>query len=392
MPVWHDRTRKWRESGELVVIGITQEQHPVRCRLFAQWHGIEWPILWDPFNTTNARVVPRFTLVDEHGVVRSRRPNPATIESEFLKVKFPSPGKSGAKGSHDPVLVDYAKAKGSAKAYWQALSDLTWSPDEKIVPAFAALEKAVKRMPEDAAAQFRLGVALRMRHDSKHREPGDFQAAVDQWGKALSMNPNQYIWRRRIQQYGPRLDKPYPFYDWVDKAVADIRARGEKPVQLTVPLSGAEIARPAKGLDAPAAVEDPDPDGKIQRAKKDWIQVDTTVAFDTKRRLPAARVHLVFAPNAGEDVHWNNEAEPMKLWISSDGLPEGTTLGQRLMELANASTATSGERQRFAFEVHLPEGAGGTHRLTGYALFNACKTAEGQCVYLRRDFQVELSP
>jgi hypothetical protein len=39
------------------------------------------------------------------------------------------------------------------------------------------------------------------------------QKAVQYWTMALDMDSNQYIWRRRIQQYGPRLEKPYSFYD-----------------------------------------------------------------------------------------------------------------------------------------------------------------------------------
>ena len=64
---------------------------------------------------------------------------------------------------------------------------------------------------------FRLGVAYRKWFDEK-KDIAFFDQAVEQWGKALAMQPNQYIWRRRIQQYGPRLIKPYPFYDWVEAA------------------------------------------------------------------------------------------------------------------------------------------------------------------------------
>ena len=63
------------------MLGITQEQHPARCRLFAQWHGIDWPILWDPFNLTGSEAVPRFTLVDEHGVVRVARARPDDLDA-----------------------------------------------------------------------------------------------------------------------------------------------------------------------------------------------------------------------------------------------------------------------------------------------------------------------
>ena len=52
MPVWHGLTKELVERGELVVIGITQEQHPDRCALFARWKGLDFPILWDPFNLT----------------------------------------------------------------------------------------------------------------------------------------------------------------------------------------------------------------------------------------------------------------------------------------------------------------------------------------------------
>ena len=52
-----------------------------------------------------------------------------------------------------------------------------------------------------------------MRHDSGFRRIGDFANAVNAWSQARNADPNQCIWRRRLQQYGPRLAKPYPFYD-----------------------------------------------------------------------------------------------------------------------------------------------------------------------------------
>ena len=57
-PVWHELTAPLRASGELVLVGITEEQHPDRCALFAQWQGFDWPILWDPFNLTRSAAVP----------------------------------------------------------------------------------------------------------------------------------------------------------------------------------------------------------------------------------------------------------------------------------------------------------------------------------------------
>jgi len=52
-----------------------------------------------------------------------------------------------------------------------------------------------------------------MRYDSLRRREGDLQKALTSRQDAQDSNPNHYIWRRRIQQYGPRLDKPYPFYE-----------------------------------------------------------------------------------------------------------------------------------------------------------------------------------
>ena len=113
---------------------------------------------------------------------------------------------------------------------------------------------------------FRLGVAHRMRHESAGRRPGDFQAAIDAWGRALELDPNQYIWRRRIEQYGPRLTKPYAFYDWVVPAKAEISRRGETPVPLAVEPYGSELAGPVRDVVAEASVPlEPDPKGQIHR-------------------------------------------------------------------------------------------------------------------------------
>ena len=72
--------------------------------------------------------------------------------------------------------------------------------------AIDAYSHAVKLNPSDKNALFRLGVADRIRHESARRRPGDFQAAIDAWGRALWLDPNQYIWRRRIEQYGIACD------------------------------------------------------------------------------------------------------------------------------------------------------------------------------------------
>ena len=47
-------------SGDVQLLGVIQEQHPERCRLFAQWHQIDWPILHDPVNLLGNEAVPIF--------------------------------------------------------------------------------------------------------------------------------------------------------------------------------------------------------------------------------------------------------------------------------------------------------------------------------------------
>ena len=138
---------------------------------------------------------------------------------------------------------------------------------------------AVKLDPKNALALFRLGVCHRLRYDSAARSLGDFQLAVDHWGQALDLDPNQYIWRRRIQQYGPRLDQPYSFYDWVTEAEKAIVARGEKPVKLSVRPTGAEIAYPVKSFPAAKGDSKPlDPDGRILRDTEGLVQAEVVMA------------------------------------------------------------------------------------------------------------------
>lgn len=70
MPVWHDVTRKLRDEGRIQLVGVIQEQHPDRCKLFMQWKQMDWPVLVDPLNLLEVGVVPLALLVDENGIVR----------------------------------------------------------------------------------------------------------------------------------------------------------------------------------------------------------------------------------------------------------------------------------------------------------------------------------
>ena len=195
--------------------------------------------------------------------------------------------------------------------------------------------------PADKNARFRLGVAHRMRHESAGRRPGDFQAAIDAWGRARKLDPNQYIWRRRIEQYGPGLAKPYAFYDWVVPAKAEISRRGETPVPLTVEPYGSELVgpcprRPCRGVGPiRAGSEGPDPPGTSNGSSRPrWSSC-------WRGSAPARplRVHLTFRPVRPHKARWNNESTPLRVWVAG---AEGWTIASRLLECAAGRPARVG--------------------------------------------------
>ena len=88
MPVWHERALEWVKDGRLVLLGVTQEQHADRCRLFSQWKKFDWPILHDPINVLEPIAVPIVVAIDEHGIIRAVGPRPETLAAGFLEKAF----------------------------------------------------------------------------------------------------------------------------------------------------------------------------------------------------------------------------------------------------------------------------------------------------------------
>jgi tetratricopeptide (TPR) repeat protein len=401
VPVWHKATRKWVAEGKLAVLGITQEQHPDRCRLYSQWQQFDWQIVWDPINSLESAAVPIILAIDEHGIVRSTRPRPETFEQEFLNVQFaddapPAAGNGGdAKERRPakpnlPALRERAAQEMTASAYrdW-ADACVLWGGASEIESAITGYSRALERDAGDANTLFRLGVAYRLRYDSGLRQPADFQRAVTHWEQALARNPNQYIWRRRIQQFGPRLDKPYPFYDWVDQARREIKERGEIPTALTVDPYGAELAHPVKSFKVDAgAAKSPDPDGLIQRDADRLIKAEVTLVPSRLRPGGSLRVHISLSPNDGLKAHWNNEADPLQVWVD---VPKGWHISQQAHEIAGPENQpTSSETRRIDFEIQAPAAATGTIRLPAYALYFVCEDETGSCQYLRHDIEIKI--
>jgi hypothetical protein len=394
VPAWNNKTREWVREGKLVVLGIAQEQHPNRNRLFTQWHKIDWPVLHDPVNVMQVRGVPIEVAIDENGIVRSLRPKMDTFEEEFLNKTFTGKGSKPPKikaTRPEPGALRRRAEKSRSSEAWRELGDalVLWGGQSKINEAINAYKQAIQINPDDGDAHFRLGVCYRLRYDSKQRASSDFQTAVNHWTRSRVLQPNQYIWRRRIEQYGPRLTKPYPFYDWVETAARDIIARGEKPVELMVLPTGSEIASKGSKFETiERSVKSPDPQGQIYRDEKSLILSEVTVVPPQVKPEEAVRVHVTLRPNTKLKAHWNNEAEPLKLWVD---VPEGWKVEPQLLTAPQGDRPETTEPRQLEFEVRTAAGAKGTSKLNVYALYYVCEDAGGMCYFLRKDIPVTIA-
>ncbi len=390
MPGWHEATLELQKEGQIQLVGLIQEQHADRCRLFMQWKEMEWPILIDPVNLTGSSAVPLVWAIDEYGIVRAVNPQRSSIRENFLDKTFPAPPVISP-ASTIPARLS-PDQQGTA-AWYRADGDVRLLHEDDPAGALESYLRAVDLDPTDGRNQFRLGVALRMRFDSRMREPGDFQAAVAGWTTALSIDPNQYIWRRRIQQYGPRLEKPYPFYDWVEQAREEISARGEVPSRLLVEPRGSEIASPSRELrpaDEERAIPNhPDPRGVVLRdpgPEGTFVELETAVVPAVTSPGEAIKVHLIFRPN--ERSHWNNEAEPLRVWLT---LPEGWRADRIVSEAMPPPEAVSSEERIVEFELLLPETIPpGIVRIPVEIFYNVCLD-DGLCLFRRRDALIDVN-
>ncbi len=202
---------------------------------------------------------------------------------------------------------------------------------------------------------------------------------------ALKKNPNQYIWRRRIEQYGPRLAKPYPFYDWIDDAQKEIAARDETPVELLVPLSGAEIAKQSRKFTTDEKeAENPDPNSKVIADQEGLVDVQVTCVPAWVGPGKTVRVHLRFAPEKGE---WNNEGQPLRVWLSKS---KDVQLSSQSAESPNAPEANSNEPRTIEFEIKLADTVQDDVEFSCFALYNTCEKESDQCLFRRLDFVVPI--
>lgn len=396
--MWNEKTKPLVEAGKLVVIGVVQEQHAERAQLYKQWKQYKFPIAQDSVTGLGLAVVPVPILLDEFGYVLNARPRisqmEALVNTDVERPASPAPTLDPAHVEATWLVLNDSKTKSSESSMsagdaWLRTGSLE-STQAAIKCYQVAIERAVaaKSTELQGIGLFRLGVAYRTLFDlpnDEGQEPEDFRKAAKAWSAALELNPNQYIWRRRIQQYGPRQIKPYPFYDWVDEALQEVAARGEVPVKLTVPLSKAEIAQPKRGFETAQGAVSPDPDARIQLDVENVVGFHATVVPQKIKPGQAVRVHLRFEPSGG---HWNNEADALEVWVEQND--SGSVSQQRLVH-AGEQKPSSGETRTLEFEFQSDATLKpGTVPLKGYALYYACKTEDGQCLYRRQNFAVQV--
>lgn len=361
-----------------------------------QWRNMGWPVLWDPFNLLGFPVVPVTYLLDAAGEVLVVQPNLDRAHDilerldDLPAARDEDPGTGQVRPRLRPGVAE-APVADAAPQTWSdhTVSLALWGGTDRIGEAVDAARLAAERS-DDPVHWFRLGVVLRMRYDSGVRRAGDFSDAVNAWSRALEADPNQYIWRRRLQQYGPRLAKPYPFYDWVPRAREDIAARGEQPTELVVEPHGAEFAQPASEIQERDSLErepEPDPEALIRTDEKGLVEVETVVIPSNPRPGESVRVHLILTPDQTRDAHWNNEAGYSELWVDP---PPGWKINDNHQHLPVGTGDVSDETRHLELEVAVPDTADTDGTLIGYLLYYVCEGAAGVCVYLRQDLEVPI--
>jgi hypothetical protein len=97
-------------------------------------------------------------------------------------------------------------------------------------------------------------------------------------------------------------------------------------------------------------------------------------------------VYLVLRPDAGARAHWNNEVDPLEVWVNA---PPGWEVGPPAPTTPPPPEAVSVEPREVQFELRAPDDATpGSTLVSAYALYYVCEDVDGLCLYRRQDLSI----
>ena len=140
-------------------------------------------------------------------------------------------------------------------------------------------------------------------------------------------------------------------------------------------------------------VENPDPDNKINLDDK-FVSLSTAAVPNFVTPGKTTRVHVVMSP---EDCKWNNESEPVRIWINkvSGGFATKQAFvipnpNQKPASTPDSEPATESKEIR-SVDFELKAGKDATEcQIDGYALYNICESETGTCRLLRQNFSLKV--
>lgn len=392
VPKWYETLKPHVDEGKLVIVGIVEEQHPDRARLFAQWKGITGPLLQDPVNYVHVSELPVVVAVDENGIVRARDCDLETVEKKFIKRKYSGKPAFIPPNTEEPPntrvtrrLADEARGASACVEHGEAL--LLAGEPAQVEEAIKVYAQALEYDKENARAEFGLGTAYLMQFEGEKRQAGDFQRAIDAWTRAVSLAPGNHVFRARLQQYGPKVAKQPAPYGWIEAARKDIRTRGDVPIALAVEPNGAETGRkmsPSDDDKRPAG----DPKGKVARDKKGLISIEETVVRSTEKSHDRIHeIHLIFRPSVESGGQWGGESEALRVWVKGS---KSVKVSPEVLEWSKTKEAANSDVRTLNFTATREGKSRKPVTIKGYALCHVREGQEGKSQFLRQDFQIKI--
>lgn len=390
---WQSAARKSVAEGKLVVLGVVQALQPDRCRLMAQWKGLDVPLVYDPLDLSGVTEVPKVVGLDEYGAVRLVDPESEEQLQDYVGHKFARMKKQQRElvvALPEPRYTFRIAGEARNVKGWRDHGDALVMAGEPphIDDAIRTYERAIKADGGDAMSHYRLGVALWIRSQRPERQPGDLQGAIDAWEGARRCDPESEVLRAQCERFGLLEEKPASLFGWIPTALKEIAASGKTPIALTCEPATVEVAGPREKFAVAKKTEgEPAGDSGAALDVRKLIEFEAAVVGPLSAKKKAYRqVLLVFRPSPFAGGRWHNAGGPMRVWLEA---PKGVKLDRRFIEYAVPSGSTSEEARILNVEVKLPsKGKGKPVKIKGVAVYSATSGEGGQL--LRCEFEVEV--